>query len=341
MQQVVNHPLKSKHTFGIASTARQWCVVNNKSELPELASLVEGRPFWILGEGSNTVFCEDYSGVVVHIATKGVVHNQDSDFHYLSVASGENWHELVVWTLAHGIPGLENLALIPGSVGAAPIQNIGAYGKEICEFVDYVEVFDLSSNEFKLLKADECEFGYRDSVFKQPQARNWIISEVGLKLAKSWRGEVSYQGLALAPSASADEIFERVVEVRQQKLPDPAQVGNAGSFFKNPVVSASTYEKLQADYPLIPGYVLPDNQVKLPAAWLIDQVGGKSMMSGGAGVHPHQALVLINKRRASGGDLLALAGKIQREVLNRFDCLLVPEVRLLDASGEINLSEIA
>ncbi len=328
------------HTFGIAAKAKK---------IEKITALEQLMPIWqqcqqaaipvlFLGQGSNVLFTCDFNGVVLLNRLQGIKHRSDDAFHYLHVGGGENWHELVCWTLDHQIGGLENMALIPGCAGSAPIQNIGAYGVEFKDVCDYVDVLDLHSGEqFRLTNA-QCGFGYRESVFKHQYLNGYMITAVGLKLSKNWHPVLKYGSLANldADTVSARDIFTEVCAVRNSKLPAPTEFGNAGSFFKNPVVSQADFEALQQDYPNIPHFPQPDGTVKLAAGWLIDQCGLKGYQIGGAAVHQQQALVLINKANATASDVIELAHHIRHCVAIKFNVYLQPEVRFIGADGEID-----
>ena len=328
------------HTFHLPAYAQQIIPITDKDQLLlewQKAKQAE-LPVLLLGQGSNVLFLEDFSGVVFINQLKGIEYSEDEQFHYLSVAGGENWHELVKWTLARHIGGLENLALIPGCVGSAPIQNIGAYGVEFEQVCDFVEVLNLSSGEIFRLNRQECEFGYRESVFKHQYRDNFAIVKVGLKLAKAWQPVLNYGSLAqIDPQAvTPEQIFAEVCAVRQAKLPNPDEYGNAGSFFKNPVVDFAKFCRLQSAYPTIPHYPQADGSVKIPAGWLIDQCRLKGFQLGGAAVHTQQALVLINKEQAIGADIVALAQTVRRQVREKFAVEIHPEVRFIGSTGEVD-----
>jgi UDP-N-acetylmuramate dehydrogenase len=257
---------------------------------------------------------------------------EDDDAWYVEAAGGESWHEFVAWTLSQGLPGLENLALIPGTVGAAPIQNIGAYGLEMCERFASLRAVELATGDVVELDAQACRFGYRDSFFKREGRDRFVITTVTFRLPKVWQPRAAYadlarelatQGADAQPSAQA--IFDAVVAVRRAKLPDPLELGNAGSFFKNPVVEAAQFEGLKLREPDVVSYAQPDGRVKLAAGWLIDQCGWKGRAMGAAAVHERQALVLVNRGGASGAEVLSLAKAIQHDVQARFGVELEAE----------------
>jgi UDP-N-acetylmuramate dehydrogenase len=263
-----------------------------------------------------------------------VVTHEDGSNTYLSVGAGVNWHELVQWTLTQNLPGLENLALIPGTVGATPIQNIGAYGVEVAQYIESVSVFDTQSNAFVTLSNQDCEFAYRDSHFKQNPKR-YIVTEVLFKLPKAWESRVHYADLAkyfadkLNTSPSPQEIFDAVCQIRTQKLPDPKVIGNAGSFFQNPIVSSEQFNTLVQQFPNIVSYPDTAGQRKLAAGWLIDQCGFKGKRLGEAGVYEKQALVIVNHGNASASDILNLAKQIQEAVQKQYSVKLDIEPNIL------------
>lgn len=331
------YSLTSHHSFGFSSSAYAFLIINNPAELQTQLSDVNHAAFYILGEGSNTVFLQDYQGTVIKPAFMGV-DLEHTDTHYiLKVGAGENWHQLVLWCMQQQIYGLENLALIPGSVGAAPIQNIGAYGVEVKKFIQQVEYYDLKAQKHKSLDSLACEFAYRDSVFKTRLADQVVITSVTFAIPKDWQAVIHYGQLKELREPSALDIFNMVVELRQTKLPDPAKIGNAGSFFKNPVIAASHYTQLQQTWPLMPSYPVNIDKVKIPAAWLIDQLGFKGKKIGGIGCHPNQALVLTNDGSGTGEQLLQLARQIKSTVLSEFSIELENEVRLIGKNGPIIL----
>ncbi|MDG2952127.1 UDP-N-acetylmuramate dehydrogenase [Exercitatus varius] len=332
--------LLSFNTFGIAANAENIVEITELSQFHAAWRNAQdaGQPVLLLGQGSNVLFLKDFRGTVLVNRLSGIEHKEDENFHYLHVNGGENWHHLVEWSLEQGIFGLENLALIPGCAGSAPVQNIGAYGVEFKDVCDYVEVLDLAQNKTFRLTNAECRFGYRDSVFKHRYGGDFIVVGIGLKLTKNWKPVLKYGALnELDPSAvSAKRVFDEVCAIRRAKLPDPQQIGNAGSFFKNPIVTEEQYQTLRAEYPTMPCYPQSDGFVKLAAGWLIDQCHLKGYQLGGAAVHEKQALVLVNKGNATGSDVVELAHHIRQAVAAKFDVYLVPEVRFIGEKGEVN-----
>ena len=331
------YSLTPHHSFGLPSSAGAFISIhlpaNLSTQLAELGNTI----FYILGEGSNTIFLDNYQGTIIKPKFMGI-DLEHTDTHFmLKVGAGENWHYLVLWCMQHNIYGFENLALIPGTVGAVPIQNIGAYGVEIGKFIHHVEYYDLNTESHSSLNSKQCEFGYRDSVFKNRLSNKVIITAVTFAIPKDWYAVAHYGELKALLKPSADDIFNKVVEVRKQKLPDPSKVGNAGSFFKNPIITSKHYTKLQKIWPSIPCYVFDTMHVKVPAAWLIDQLGFKGQKIGGIGCHPHQALVLTNDGSGTGEQLLQLARTIKAAVLCEFSIKLENEVRLIGKKGPVVL----
>ncbi|WP_421182891.1 UDP-N-acetylmuramate dehydrogenase [Aeromonas enteropelogenes] len=304
---------------------------------PQLGSL----PRLTLGGGSNVLFTTDFLGLVILNRLKGIEMQDGGDHWLLHVAAGEDWHQLVCHALQQGWHGLENLALIPGTVGAAPVQNIGAYGVELATFCDYVDAFNWQSGEMERIAADQCRFGYRDSIFKHEYQDTHLITAVGLRLPKAWQPVAGYGPLAaLGEYPTAQAIFDTVCATRMAKLPDPAVLGNAGSFFKNPVVPAELAQRLKQQYPQMPSYPAGDGEAKLAAGWLIDQCGLKGFAIGRAAVHQEQALVLVNLGGASAMELIALAAHVRDSVEQKFGVVLEHEVRFMGAQGETWLDEV-
>ncbi|WP_107852048.1 UDP-N-acetylmuramate dehydrogenase [Oceanimonas marisflavi] len=331
------HSLLSYNTFGLKQEADEVVILQHREQLAELIRY--RGPRLVVGGGSNLLFTATFKGQVVVNRLTGIEVTETNDAWRLKVEGGENWHRLVCYCLERGMPGLENLALIPGTAGAAPIQNIGAYGVELSRFCEQVESMDWHSGETRLWSADECAFGYRDSVFKHA-ARHHLILSITLRLPKVWRPVLGYGPLAaLGEDATARRVFELVCATRRAKLPDPAELGNAGSFFKNPKVSQAQADALQLAWPELPLYPAEDGLVKLAAGWLIDQAGLKGTRVGGAAVHQQQALVLVNRGGATAEDVLRLAALVRERVSDRFGVMLEPEVRMIGPQGETHLDE--
>lgn len=326
--------LRELNTFGVAASAQAYLPVSSVAQLEQVRqdSSLAAMPRLVLGGGSNILLTRDFPGLVLHMGIKGIeIVGEDETATYVRAAAGENWHQFVLWTLEHGLGGLENLSLIPGSVGAAPIQNIGAYGIEIKDRFHSLTLFDFATGEQRVLDKATCQFAYRDSVFKHELRDCAVVLDVTFALPKQWQPNVRYADVAQELAArsitepTAQDISAAVIAIRTRKLPDPAVIGNAGSFFKNPVVTPAQRDSLLQRYPQMVSYAQPDGSVKLAAGWLIDQCGWKGRTAGAAGVYENQALVLVNRGGASGADIAQLAAAIQADVAQRFDVQLEPE----------------
>lgn len=320
--------LRELNTFGIEAHAHTFVSVKTVADLEAIAAdpQLSVLPRLILGGGSNLLLTKDVAGLVLYMANTGrMVVGESEQQVIVRAEAGENWHDFVQWTLSQGLPGLENLSLIPGSVGAAPIQNIGAYGSELAEFFHSLTFFDFQTGETRFLSREECRFGYRDSIFKHGLRDRAVIINVSFALPRQWQPNLRYAELAaelaarsvLAPSAL--DIADVVIAIRRRKLPDPAEIGNAGSFFKNPVVSTEQHAQLLAKHPQLVSYPQADGSVKLAAGWMIDQCGWKGRSLGAAGVHERQALVLVNRGGATGEEVLALAARIRSDIFQSFE----------------------
>lgn len=334
-----NFSLRALNTFGIDASAHAYLQVDNVGTLEQVRrDPVLGRlPRLVLGGGSNLLLTGDFPGLVLHMINQGIeIIEADctSTAILVRAQAGQSWHGLVQWTLAHGIGGMENLSLIPGSVGAAPIQNIGAYGVEVGNLIAAVQCFDFDTGETFTLDRAACEFGYRDSVFKHRLRERAVILDVTFALPIAWRANLQYVELEKelvrsaesgAPAPDALRVGAAVNAIRRRKLPDPAVIGNAGSFFKNPVVGVEQRDRLLERWPQLVSYPQADGSIKLAAGWLIDQCGWKGRSLGRAGVYEKQALVLVNCGNATGTEVVALAAAIQADVATRFGVTLEPE----------------
>jgi UDP-N-acetylmuramate dehydrogenase len=345
----INVPLQPYNTFHIVAKAHHLVRVRSEDDIARVVADPQWAhaPKFVLGGGSNIVLTGDVKPLVLKVEVPGKRLVQDTPKAWIVEAgSGEDWHELVRWTLAMGYPGLENLAMIPGTVGASPVQNIGAYGVELQDRFESLDAVDLDSGRVFTLNAAQCAFGYRDSIFKHTAspadaqtgrpsgfglAGRAVITRVRFRLPKPWKPVLGYADLEKKQAQTgvaqptAQQIFDWVCEIRRAKLPDPAQIGNAGSFFKNPTVSADQCDDIIAREPKIVHYHLADGSVKLAAGWLIDACGWKGKSVGQAGVYEKQALVLVNRGGATGGEVMTLAKAIQTSVYERFGLLLEPE----------------
>lgn len=333
--------LKKHNSFNINTVSPTIYFPKTVADLEQLPKLSD-TPFYILGEGSNTLFVDSVTPIIIQPDFKGITISETTDSYTVSVGAGENWHNFVCYCIDHEIYGLENLALIPGSVGAAPVQNIGAYGLELSTFCTKVKWYEFSSKSLQVLNNEDCHFSYRESIFKNALYNKGIITEVIFNFPKIWKANLSYSGLSgLEEPLSAKNIMERVISLRQAKLPDPDKLPNAGSFFKNPIVDEEKLRSLKRSYPAIPNYPQNNGLVKLAAGWLIENAGLKGYRDKGVGVHEKQALVLVNFSSEQGQDIVKLAKFVQQVVLSKFDILISPEVRMITVSGEQNFSDLA
>ena len=328
-----NVSLDRLNTFGLPARAAHYWRIDDVELLAAAArdGALRGSPL-VLGGGSNLIFLGDVDGLVLHVALTGrAVIGETGDAILVAAGAGEPWHDFVRWTLEQRLPGLENLSLIPGTVGATPIQNIGAYGLEIAERFDHLEAIELDSGQCHRFDAADCRFGYRDSVFKHQAAGRYVITRVVFRLPKRWQPVLAYADLKRwfsdrdIDAPGARQISDAVIAIRQQKLPDPATLGNAGSFFKNPVVDAHAAGAFLAKHPDAPHYPQPDGSTKLAAGWLIERCGWKGKNLGPVGCHDRQALVLVNRGGATGTDVKRLAERISADVWERFGVRLEVE----------------
>jgi UDP-N-acetylmuramate dehydrogenase len=335
--KVLERPsLKSLNTFGVDATAGLLLTIETEEDLLSLPAFDPRRDF-VLGGGSNVLFVTDVPGTVFlnRIAGKDIVSEHDS-YVLLEVGAGENWHRLVRWSLDQGLSGLENLSLIPGLAGAAPIQNIGAYGVELSSVLELVTAWDWQTSSWVTFNKDECRFGYRDSLFKSVKTGRYLITSIRLQLNRKFRPQLDYAGLRDAISSmgidqpGAKQVSDTVIRIRQQKLPDPAVTGNAGSFFKNPVVSIDEAESLRSRFPGLPTWPAGADRAKLSAAWMIEKCGWKGVEKNGAAVSAQHALVLVNQGQASGRHILELSGKIADSVAQTFGVALKPEPKIYE-----------
>lgn len=330
-----NHDLLPYNTFGLRARAARFCELTDVNQLIEIYTQPEfdsQATVW-LGGGSNVLFMEDYDGLVVHMANKGVHEVGRRQGKVLVEAqAGEIWHDFVTKTISMGLSGLENLSLIPGTVGASPVQNIGAYGVEVKDYIETVRCFDLEALEFIELSNENCLFSYRDSIFKHSHKGRYIIISVVFALNTRFEPVLQYGDLARIVALECDgrelnanDVSNAVCKIRQSKLPDPKQLGNVGSFYKNPIISIEKFRELQAKFPNMPYYPQDEHNVKIAAGWLIEQCGLKGKQIGGAAVHENQALVLINKNQATAADVRGLSNFICADVWMKFGVSLITE----------------
>ncbi|MEN8836039.1 MAG: UDP-N-acetylmuramate dehydrogenase [Polaribacter sp.] len=330
-----NISLKAYNTFGINVNAKRFIRVDSVYQLQQLLN-IEKDVFLISG-GSNMLLTKDIYKLVVYIDIKGIsIDKEDDNFVYLTVNAGENWHDFVLYCVAQNYGGLENLSLIPGNVGTCPIQNIGAYGVEVKDTITKLEAINIETTKLHTFSNDNCNFGYRNSIFKNKVKGEFVITSVAFKLTKqNHKLNTSYGAIETELSSkniispTLKDISDAVIAIRQTKLPDPKEIGNSGSFFKNPVIKKSAFINLQKDYPNIPSYTISENEIKVPAGWLIETAGFKGKRFGACGVHEKQALVLVNYANASGKDIHGLAKKIQTHILNQFNIDLEIEVNVI------------
>ncbi|YCA19218.1 UDP-N-acetylmuramate dehydrogenase [Vibrio sp. AK197] len=343
MQSQTQANLSAYHTFGIDQTCQHLVHVQSVQDIIDVYQHREWQtlPKLILGKGSNMLFTQPYQGVVLVNQLLGKTVTESTDAWHLHVQAGEDWPSLVAWSLEQGFSGLENLALIPGCAGSAPIQNIGAYGMEFKDVCEYVEFLDLTTFQTQRLTREQCLFGYRDSIFKHQLYQQVMITAVGIKLDKQWQPKAEYGPLKALPqrALTANMIFDQVCSVRREKLPDPERQGNAGSFFKNPVISEQQFQALKPRFPDIVGFSV-EGGVKVAAGWLIDHCGLKGFKLGGAQIHPNQALVIVNVAKASANDVIQLAAKVRDTVWETYQIHLEHEVRFIGATDETYLDQL-
>ncbi len=332
-----DHPLKELNTFGIAAKAYYFAEAQSLGALKELLALKNHPHKFILGGGSNMLLTADIDALVIHVNLKGIrIVKEDDRYVQVKVMAGENWHNLVLWTLDQNFGGLENLSLIPGNTGTAPIQNIGAYGVELKDSFVSCEALNRTTLELEEFTHAECQFGYRDSIFKNTAKDRYVITSVTFQLTKkdhvkhttygAIEGELQKKGIK---TPTIRDISNAVIAIRSAKLPDPKDLGNSGSFFKNPVLSKEAFARFSDHYPQAPHYALPDGTFKVPAGWLIEQCGLKGKRKGDAGVHERQALVLVNHGNATGQEILGLAYEVMAAVQEKFNITISPEVNII------------
>jgi len=331
--------LSAVNTLGVRAVADRFAKIGSVSKLERLYQKgeLQEKDVFVLGGGSNVLFAERVSRLLLKIEIEGIEIEEETDNHVIIRAgAGENWHQLVSWCVKNNFGGIENLALIPGTTGAAPVQNIGAYGAELEEVFYKLEAFDMRTGELKKFEKEDCEFAYRDSVFKRRYKNRFIITHLYLKLTKAEHTvECSYRALREHMDAKnignpeMPDIYQAVIEIRKSKLPDPADIGNAGSFFKNPVISAGRFSMLEKKYPEIPAYRVDTGRIKIPAAWLIEKAGWKGKRVGNVGTYKNQALVIVNHGDAEAAEIYEYAMNIKKSVKDLFGIELVPEVNLV------------
>jgi UDP-N-acetylmuramate dehydrogenase len=333
-----NVSLKKFNTFGIDAKARYYAEAQSIEDLPTILNSTQAKntPHFILGGGSNVLFTQDLDSLVIRILMSGIkIIKEDDDHVWIQIGAGENWHQLVLHCVENNWGGVENLSLIPGTVGAAPVQNIGAYGVELKDIFSELQAFHIDDQSLHIFKHSDCHFGYRDSIFKNSHKNQYIICSITLRLDKKPNFHLSYKAVAeTLQKTNGDKITLRavsnaIIDIRRSKLPDPNEIGNAGSFFKNPEIMLAQFNQLQSQYPDIPHYATASDKVKIPAGWLIEQCGWKGKRSGNIGVYPKQALVLVNYGNATGQEIKQLAEQIKLSVYEKFNIDLLMEVNIL------------
>jgi UDP-N-acetylmuramate dehydrogenase len=336
--------LQPYNTLNIPARARYFASVKSESQLKEILRhpRTEGLKIVVLGGGSNVLFADDFEGLILHIQITGrEVIKESRDHVWLKIGAGENWHQTVRYCVDRGWGGIENLSLIPGTVGAAPIQNIGAYGVELEEVFEWLEAVDIEGRESRRYEKEHCEFGYRDSIFKGELKGIVIVTNVVLRLSKNPELNTSYGAIRSElekrniDQPTIRDISDIVIDIRNSKLPNPDLLGNAGSFFKNPIVKEGVYERIKKEYPEAPGYEMGNQKTKVPAGWLIEEAGWKGKVMGNTGTYKQQALVIVNHGGATGGEILKLAGQIKKSVKEKFGIALVPEVNIVGSDGKV------
>jgi UDP-N-acetylmuramate dehydrogenase len=332
-----NFSLKKYNTFGIEAKAKQFVAVHSTDELKVILEENKAQKKFILGGGSNMLLTKDIDALVIHIDLKGKkIIKENEDFVWIESQAGENWHEFVLWTIDQNFGGLENMSLIPGNVGTTPVQNIGAYGTEIKDTFVSCEAMTIENQEMKTFVKEDCHFGYRESVFKNEAKNQFIITSVVFKLTKrDHKINISYGDITaeLAKNSITNptlkDVSNAVIAIRQSKLPDPKELGNSGSFFKNPILLKSDFDKIHQQFPEMKYFDISDTEVKVPAGWLIEQAGFKGKRFGDAGIHKNQALVLVNYGNATGQEILDVSKNIQETIFKTFGIHIEAEVNVI------------
>ena len=332
-----NFSLKNLNTFGIEASANQFVAVQSSEELKTILEQKRSEKKFILGGGSNMLLTKNIEALVIHVNLKGKkIIKETADSVWVESQAGENWHEFVLWTIEHNFGGLENMSLIPGNVGTTPVQNIGAYGTEIKDTFVSCKAISIENQDIRIFSKEECDFGYRESIFKNEEKDKYIILSVIFKLTKhNHKINISYGDISaeLAKDSITNptlkEISNAVIAIRQSKLPDPKELGNSGSFFKNPILLKTDFDKIHHKFPEMKFYKISETEVKVPAGWLIEQAGFKGKRFGDAGIHKNQALVLVNYGNATGQEILNLSKEIQNTVYNIFGINIEAEVNII------------
>lgn len=339
MEILTNFSLKNFNTFGIEAKAKQFVAVHSSAELKTILEQNKSQKKFILGGGSNMLLTKDIDALVIHVDLKGKkIKEENDDFVWVESQAGENWHEFVLWTINQNFGGLENMSLIPGNVGTTPVQNIGAYGTEIKDTFVSCEAMAIENQEVKTFTNSECHFGYRESVFKNEVKNQYIITSVVFKLTKrNHKINTSYGDIKAelaknnpeGQTPTLKDVSNAVIAIRKSKLPDPKELGNSGSFFKNPILLKTDFEKIHQKFPEMRFFDISETEVKVPAGWLIEQAGLKGKRFGDAGIHKNQALVLVNYGNATGQEILNVSKIVQDTVFNTFGIHIEAEVNIL------------
>lgn len=337
MEILSQFSLKNHNTFGIEAKAKQFIAVHSIDELKKVLEENKNQPKFILGGGSNMLLTKDIDALVIHIDLKGKkIVDENDDFVWVESQAGETWHDFVLWTIEQDFGGLENMSLIPGNVGTTPVQNIGAYGTEIKDTFVSCQAMNIETQEIRTFTHAECNFGYRESIFKHEVKDQYIITSVTYKLTKrNHKINTSYGDITAElaknniTNPSLKDVSNAVIAIRQSKLPDPKELGNSGSFFKNPILLKSDFEKIHQKFPEMKYYDISETEVKIPAGWLIEQAGFKGKRFGDAGIHKNQALVLVNYGNATGQEILAISKDIQKTVFEKFGIHIEAEVNVI------------
>ncbi|HEX2937021.1 MAG TPA: UDP-N-acetylmuramate dehydrogenase [Bacteroidales bacterium] len=331
-----NYPLRSLNTFGIKASARYFAEATTPEDIRSVLSIFRDHelPKLIMGGGSNLLFTGDFNGIVYYPSIKGreIIKMNESNV-WIKAYAGENWDQFVAYCVGRNWGGLENLSLIPGNVGACPVQNIGAYGVEVKDTIDSVEVIDIATGEIKIFANASCKFGYRDSIFKNEAANRYLVLSVTFRLDINPSINIAYKDvleeLKHYDKVDVATVRQSIINIRNRKLPDPEEMGNAGSFFKNPVIAIDHFKTIRNQYPEVPMYPVSEEFVKIPAAWLIQTAGWKGKREGNTGTHPNQPLVIVNYGGATGTEIVDFAKKIQESVMHQFNIELEMEVRIV------------
>tara|TARA_B100000780_G_scaffold179789_1_gene126030 strand:- start:3 stop:1019 length:1017 start_codon:yes stop_codon:yes gene_type:complete len=332
-----NYSLKNHNTFGINVEAKYFSTFNSMIELKEILkiNLHKKEKFFILGSGSNILLTKDFDGFILHNKIEGICIIEDNENDIIvEVGSGVVWHDFVMWSVNQELSGIENLALIPGTVGASPVQNIGAYGMEAKDSITKVHTLEIKNKKVKIFSNKDCEFSYRNSIFKKEKEKKFIITKVEFRLSKEHFNRTEYGAIEeelkkLKLKANPATIAKAVIKIRNRKLPNPKVLGNSGSFFKNPVIETSEFNVLKKEFPEMIGYTISNSQTKVAAGWLIDNAGLKGYRKADAGVHKNQALVLVNYGNATGTEIIKLAKEIQQKIKAQYGIIIEPEVSIL------------